>query len=47
MSLMQVTSAGGKEVASSISGEDLSKAIVDTEARLRARTLLRDRLMEV
>lgn len=39
--------AGGKEVSSSISGEDLSKQIVDTEARLRARSLLRDRLMEV
>ncbi|MCB2079310.1 MAG: DUF4349 domain-containing protein [Novosphingobium sp.] len=39
--------AGGKEVSSAISGEDLSKQIVDTEARLRARTALRDRLMEV
>ena len=39
--------AGGKEVSSAISGEDLAKQIVDTEARLRARTLLRDRLMEV
>lgn len=39
--------AGGSEVSSAISGEDLSKQIVDTEARLRARTLLRDRLMEV
>lgn len=34
-------------VSSSIDGEDLSKAIVDTEARLRARTVLRDRLMEI
>jgi hypothetical protein len=41
------TAAGGKEVRTSISGEDLSKQIVDTEARLRARSLLRDRLMEV
>lgn len=39
--------AGGEEVSSGITGEDLSKQIVDTEARLRARTLLRDRLMEV
>lgn len=39
--------AGGKEVSSSIAGEDLSKQMVDTEARLRARTVLRDRLMEV
>jgi len=43
----QVEAAGGKEVTSSIEGEDLSKQIVDTEARLRARTVLRDRLMEV
>jgi Domain of unknown function (DUF4349) len=42
-----VEAAGGKEIVTSISGEDLSKQIVDTEARLRARTLLRDRLMEV
>lgn len=40
-------SAGGSEVSNAISGEDLSKQIVDTEARLRARSLLRDRLMEV
>ena len=39
--------ADGEQFASAISGEDLSKRIVDTEARLRARTLLRDRLMEV
>lgn len=37
----------GELVSSSIEGEDLSKHIVDTEARLRARTVLRDRLMEV
>ncbi len=30
-----------------IQGEDLSKSIVDTEARLRSRVALRDRLMEV
>jgi len=34
-------------VSSSIDGEDLSKQIVDTEARLRSRELLRDRLMDV
>lgn len=39
--------AGAQQTSSAISGEDLSKQIVDTEARLRARTLLRDRLMEV
>jgi len=37
----------GELTSSSIQGEDLSKRIVDTEARLRARTILRDRLMEV
>lgn len=40
-------SAGGAQVSGSIAGEDLSKQMVDTEARLRARTVLRDRLMEV
>lgn len=39
--------AEGELVSSSIDGEDLSKQMVDTEARLRARTVLRDRLMEV
>ena len=37
----------GEQVTHSIEGEDLSKQIVDTEARLRARTVLRDRLLEV
>ncbi|MEZ5694374.1 MAG: DUF4349 domain-containing protein [Altererythrobacter sp.] len=44
------SSAEGAEaelVSSSIDGEDLSKQIVDTEARLRARIVLRDRLMDV
>ncbi|MAY20786.1 MAG: hypothetical protein CL955_09230 [Erythrobacteraceae bacterium] len=40
-------SADAELVSSSIRGDDLSKQIVDTEARLRARTLLRDRLMEI
>jgi hypothetical protein len=39
--------AKAEEVASTIQGEDLSKAIVDTEARLRSRIVLRDRLMDV
>lgn len=39
--------AEGEQVSATISGEDLAKQIVDTEARLRARTLLRDRLMDV
>lgn len=43
----QADAAGGAEVSSAIAGEDLSKQIIDTEARLRARSLLRDRLMEV
>lgn len=38
---------GGTQVSTSIEGEDLSKEIVDTEARLRSRIALRDRLMEV
>ena len=46
---LTATSEGmkGELVSSSIQGEDLSKRIVDTEARLRARTVLRDRLLEV
>lgn len=39
--------ADGQPVSASIAGEDLSKQIVDTQARLRARTLLRDRLTEI
>ncbi len=38
---------GGDAISSSIAGEDLSKQIVDTQARLRARIVLRDRLMEI
>lgn len=39
--------AGAEAVSADIASEELSKDIVDTEARLRARTLLRDRLTEV
>lgn len=39
--------ANGELVSSSIDGEDLSKRIVDTEARLRTRIVLRDRLLDV
>ncbi|WP_162527149.1 DUF4349 domain-containing protein [Sphingomonas solaris] len=39
--------SGGSEADSSIAAEDLSKQIVDTEARLRARQALADRLMEL
>jgi hypothetical protein len=36
-----------EEFRANIEGEDLSKSIVDTEARVRSRIALRDRLMEV
>ena len=39
--------SGGELVSSAISGEDLSKKLVDTDARLKARTVMRDRLMQV
>jgi hypothetical protein len=39
--------AGGEQVSATIAGEDLSRQIVDTEARLRTRIVLRDRLLEV
>jgi len=38
---------GGSEISTAISGEDLSKQIVDTEARLRSRILLSDRLTDL
>ena len=38
---------GAEQFKANISGEDLSKSIVDTEARLRSRIALRDRLLEV
>ena len=38
---------GGEQVTAAIIGEDLSKNMVDTEARLRSRIALRDRMMEV
>lgn len=38
---------GAEQFQANITGEDLSKSIVDTEARLRSRIALRDRLMEV
>lgn len=40
-------SAGAEHFKADITGEDLSKSIVDTEARLRSRIALRDRLTEV
>jgi len=40
----QVDAAGGKIIAQTVSSEDLTRQIVDTEARQRALTSLRDRL---
>jgi hypothetical protein len=40
-----VTAGGGKQSESSIEAEDLSKQIVDTEARLRSKQALAERLM--
>ncbi|HYD25052.1 MAG TPA: DUF4349 domain-containing protein [Croceibacterium sp.] len=39
--------ADAEAFRANITGEDLSKSIVDTEARVRSRIALRDRLMEV
>jgi len=39
--------AGAEQIAAEIASEELSKQLVDTEARLRSRTELRDRLQEV
>jgi hypothetical protein len=41
------TAAGAEALAANVRGEDLSKSIVNTEARLRSRIALRDRLMQV
>ena len=39
--------AGAEAFSANIQGEELSKTIIDTEARLRSRIALRDRLLEV
>lgn len=39
--------AGAEQVSADIASEELSKNIIDTEARLAARTELRDRLLQV
>ncbi|RJY08212.1 DUF4349 domain-containing protein [Aurantiacibacter aquimixticola] len=39
--------AGGEQVTHAITGQDLSKNMIDTEARLRSRIALRDRMMDV
>jgi len=41
----ETRAAGGRVTSSRVSSEDLSRQIVDTEARVRAMTTLRDRLM--
>jgi hypothetical protein len=43
----QVEAANGRVVSQTTSTEDLTRAIVDTEARLRAQTSLRDRLQQL
>lgn len=43
----EATDSGAEQVSANIQAEELSKAIVDTEARLDARTALRDRLQDV
>lgn len=43
----QIDDAGGRIVSQNTNTEDLTRQIVDTEARLRAQTALRDRLQEL
>ena len=43
----QVEAADGRITQQTVSTEDLTRAIVDTEARLRAQTALRDRLQQL
>lgn len=43
----QADAAGGRIVSQTTNTEDLTRAIVDTEARLRAQTALRDRLQRL
>jgi hypothetical protein len=43
----QADAAGGRLVSENTTSEDLTRQIVDTEARLRAQTALRDRLQEL
>lgn len=43
----EASDIGAEQISAEISAEELSRQIVDTEAQLRARTELRDRLMEV
>lgn len=43
----EATESGAEQISANIAAEDMSKAIIDTEARLEARTALRDRLQDV
>jgi hypothetical protein len=43
----QADEAGGRLTSQTVQSEDLTRQIVDTEARLRALTALRDRLQEL
>lgn len=44
---VEATAAGGKVTRASATGEDLTLALTDTEARLGAQTTLRDRLQQL
>lgn len=43
----EASDAGAKQVSATIGSEEVSKTVVDTEARIRSREQLRDRLAEV
>jgi hypothetical protein len=43
----QAEAAGGRIISETTNAEDLTRQMVDTEARLRAQTALRDRLQEL
>jgi hypothetical protein len=43
----QADAAGGRIISENVASEDLTRQIVDTEARLRAQTALRDRLQQL
>lgn len=43
----EATDIGAEQTATNIASEEVSKTIVDTEARIRSREELRDRLLEV
>jgi len=43
----EVDAAGGRVISQSTNAEDLTRQMVDTEARLRAQTALRDRLQQL